>query len=257
MVQGYKFRQKHLRDQLSFNTDLVIAVSNAVKNVFVRNGVPENKIMVLHSGIKMAEKLEIFAQKNDIPYRNPLIFGFFGPVHPYKGVHILVEAFSKLPLGSARLVIYGTGPSHFYQSLMNKANSYVEFRGAFDDLGKMLMEFDVAVIPPIWEDNAPLVVLESQAGKKPIIGANIGGIPDFVQDGVNGLLFKAGDSEDLASKMKILIDSPYLIEKYKSNVKRPKSMQEHTSDIEQIYAQLLGQTNKRTISSELENIDVV
>ena len=256
MVQGYEFRQKYLRDQLSFNTDLVIAVSNGVKNVFMRNGVPENKIKVLHSGIKMAEKLEIFAQKNDTPPRNPLIFGFFGPVHPYKGVHILVEAFSKLPLGSARLVIYGTGPSRFYLDLMNKTNSYVEFRGAFDDLGKMLMEFDVAVIPPIWEDNAPLVVLESQAAKKPIIGANIGGIPDFVQDGVNGLLFEAGNIEDLASKMKKLTDSPHLVELFKGNIKRPKSMQEHASDMEQVYAQLLGQDKKNITSFKLETQNV-
>jgi len=241
MVWGYKFRQEYLRDQLSKNADLIIAVSNAVKDVFVQNGISENKIMVLHSGIKMAEKLEAYAEKNYIKPRNPLIFGFFGPVQPYKGVHILVEAFNKLPLGSARLLINGTGPSHYYQSLMRKANSYVEFKGSFDDLAQMLSEFDVAVVPPIWQDNAPLVVLEALSAKKPIIGANIGGIPDFVQDGVNGLLFEAGNSSDLAEKMTRIIKSPDLLETFKRNIKSQKTMREHSKDIEEIYRDQLSE----------------
>lgn len=240
MVWGYKFRQEYLREQLFKNTDLIIAVSNSVKNIFVQNEIPENKIMVLHSGIKAAEKLEAFAEKNDVEPRNPLIFGFFGPVQPYKGVHILVEAFNKLSPGSARLLIFGTGPSSYYQRLMCKANSFVEFRGAFDDLSRMLSEFDVAVVPPIWQDNAPLVILEALSAKKPIIGANIGGIPDFVQDGVNGLLFEPGNSSDLAEKMRKITESPNLIEIFKRNIKKQKTMKEHTKEMEVIYQNLLS-----------------
>lgn len=241
MVWGYKFRQEYLRDQLSKNADLIIAVSNAVKDVFVQNGISENKIMVLHSGIKMAEKLEAYAEKNPTKTRNPLTFGFFGPVQPYKGVHILVEAFNQLPPGSARLLINGTGPSAYCQSLMRKANPYVEFKGAFDDLAQMLSEFDVAVVPPIWQDNAPLVVLEALSAKKPIIGANIGGIPDFVQDGLNGLLFEAGNSFDLAEKMRKIIESPGLVESFKGNIKSQKTMREHSEDIEEIYRDQLSE----------------
>jgi glycosyltransferase involved in cell wall biosynthesis len=240
MAWAYRFRQEYLKDQLSRNTDLIIAVSNTVKDIFVQNGIPEDKIMVLHSGIKIAEKLEDYAEKNQINPRNPMIFGFFGPVQPYKGVHILVEAFNKLSPRSARLLIFGTGPSSYYQRLMSKANSFVEFRGAFDDLSRMLSEFDVAVVPPIWQDNAPLVVLEALSAKKPIIGANIGGIPDFVQDGINGLLFEPGNSSDLAEKMKRIIEFPHLIEIFKRNIKKQKTMKEHASEMEEIYQNLLS-----------------
>jgi len=246
MVWGYKFRQEYLRDQLSKNADLIIAVSYAVKDIFVQNGIPENKIMVLHSGIKIAEKLEAFAEKNYTKPRNPLIFGFFGPVQPYKGVHILVEAFSKLPLGSARLLIFGTGPSSYYQRLMSKANPFVEFKGAFDDLAQMLTEFDVAVVPPIWPDNSPLVVLEALSAKKPIIGANIGGIPDFVQDGVNGLLFEPGNASDLAEKMKRVIQSPDLVEAFKRNIKKQKTMEDHAQDMIELYDRLLMSSDTAT-----------
>ncbi len=242
MVWGYGFRQEYLKGQLSKYADLIIAVSNSVKDIFVRKGISENKITVLHSGIKLADKLRDLAEKNDIPPREPLIFGFFGPVQPYKGVHILVEAFDHLPLGSAKLLIYGTGPSHYYQALMTKANPYVEFRGAFDDLSKMLMEFDVAVVPPIWPDNAPLVVLEALSAKKPIIGANIGGIPDFVQDGLNGFLFDAGNPYDLAEKMKRIIESPDLVKAFKKNIKKQMTMQEHAKEMEEIYRNLLSES---------------
>jgi glycosyltransferase involved in cell wall biosynthesis len=254
MVWGYKFRQEYLREQLSKYTDLIIAVSNSVKDIFVQNGISEDKIIVLHSGIKVADKLRDFAEKNDIPPRKPLVFGFFGPVQPYKGVHILVEAFNQLPSGSAKLLIYGTGPSHYYQALMNKANSYVEFRGAFDDLAKMLMEFDVAVVPPIWPDNAPLVVLEALSAKKPIIGAEIGGIPDFVQDRVNGLLFESGNSSDLAEKMKRIIESPDLVKAFKRNIKKQMTMKEHAKEMEVIYRNLLSESlppKEDTSKSEL------
>ena len=256
-VFGYQFRQEYFRRLLSEDADLVIAVSKAVKRIFVQHGVPAKKIKVLHSGIKAAEELNKMAGETEQKVRNPIIFGFFGPVQPYKGVHILIDAFNRLPEGKARLLIFGTGSSDYVSHLMRQAKPGVEFRGAFDDLGKMLTEFDVSIVPPIWEDNAPLVVLESQAAKKPIIGADIGGIPDFVQDRVNGFLFKPRNAEDLAKKMKELINSPELVEQFKQNIKRPKSMKEHAVDIEQVYAQLLTPPEKSMVSLTAEMSDVV
>jgi glycosyltransferase involved in cell wall biosynthesis len=124
---------------------------------------------------------------------------------------------------------------------MSKANPGVEFRGPFDDLVQMIMEFDVAVVPSIWPDNSPLVVLESLSAKKPVIGANIGGIPDFVQNGLNGLLFEAGNSSDLAEKMRKITESPDLIGIFKGNIKKQKTMKEHTKEMEVIYQNLLSE----------------
>jgi glycosyltransferase involved in cell wall biosynthesis len=256
-VFGYQFREEYFRHLLSQDTDLIIAVSQAVKRIFVRHGVPQEKIRVLHSGIKATEELERVAAETSRKVRSPIVFGFFGPVQPYKGVHVLIDAFNRLPEGSARLLIFGTGSSNYVSRLMRMAKPGVEFRGAFDDLGKMLAEFDVAVVPPIWEDNAPLVVLESQAAGKPIIGANIGGIPDFVQHNANGLLFKAGDSEDLAKKMGELAASSPLVEYLGQNVKPPRSMQEHAADMEQVYTKLLANQEEMTISEAVETGDVL
>ncbi len=257
LVFGYQFRERYFRRLLSEDADLIIAVSRAVKRIFVQHGIQEEKILVLHSGIKVAERLEKLASQAKPEVRDPVIFGFFGPVQPYKGVHVLIDAFNRLPQNSARLLIFGTGGSDYVSRLMRQAKSGVEFRGAFDDLGRMLTEFDVAVVPPIWEDNSPLVVLEALSAKKPVIGANIGGIPDFVQDNVNGLLFKPKDAEDLAEKMKKIIASPHLVQRFRRNIKRPKSMQEHARDMERVYAQLCSKIKKRDTSFVTETSNVL
>ena len=240
LARDYLFREEYLRSLLSEKTDLIVAVSNCVKEIFVNHGIPEEKILVLQSGIKCLDRLQTFARSQTDSLRSPLTFGFFGPVLPYKGVHVLVEAFNLLPPGSARLVVYGTGDSDYILKLMTKANGNVEFGGVFRDLTDILPEFDVAVIPPIWNDNAPLVVLESLASGKPIIGARIGGIPDFVKDGINGFLFRPGDPFDLAEKMKEVIESPQLIHLFKKNIEPPKSMRQHAGEVLEIYQNLMA-----------------
>jgi len=245
LARDYLFRENYLRSLLSEKADLIVAVSNGVKEIFVNHGIPEEKVLVLHSGIKSRDRLQAFAQSGGDGAHAPLSFGFFGPVLPYKGVHVLVEAFNLLPPGSARLVIYGTGDSDYVLNLMKRAGRNVEFRGTFRDLTDILPEFDVTVIPPIWHDNAPLVVLESLAAGKPIVGAEIGGIPDFVKDGINGFLFKPGDASDLAEKMKRIIESPRLIHSFKENIKPPKSIRQHAGEVSDIYQNLTASRNIR------------
>lgn len=237
-IVGYRYREKFLKDQLLENADLIIAVSRAVKQRFAEHGIPKRKIKVLHSGIKQAEALESFARRSRARVGSPLTFAFFGPVLPYKGVHVLIDAFNRLPTGSARLLIFGTGDARYILRLMKKANRFVEFKGAFRNLTQIFPHFDVAVVPPIWHDNAPLVVLEALAARKPIIGARIGGIPDFVTDGNNGFLFEAGDAADLAGKMRSLIDSPESVERLKENIRTPKSMSQHAAELERVYREL-------------------
>lgn len=246
LAEEYLFREVYLRDLLVQKVDLLIAVSNYVKDRFIEHGIPQEKIAVVHSGIRSRDRLMEFARREPGALHDPLTFGFFGPVLPYKGVHVLVEAFNHLPPSSARLRIYGSGDSKYLLQLMKKANGSVHFGGAFKNLTDILPEFDVTVVPPIWHDNAPLVVLESLASGKPIIGADIGGIPDFVQNGINGLLFTPGDPLDLAGKMRKLLESPQLTASLRENIKPPKSMTEHARELSEVYMeQVTSKVGKR------------
>jgi glycosyltransferase involved in cell wall biosynthesis len=252
-TEGYRFRETFLRDQLVRNADLLIAVSRPVKRIFAQHGIPAEKILMLHSGIKQAESLESFARCTSEDNGGPVRFAFFGPVLPYKGVHVLIDAFNRLARRGARLLVFGTGDTSYMVKLMRKANSSVEFKGAFSRLTQILPQFDVAVVPPIWHDNAPLVVLEALAARKPIIGADIGGIPDFVNDGTNGFLFRAGDPEDLARTMQKVIDHPGIVRHFRQNITTPRTMRRHATELEEVYGRLL--TGREVSELEVDQAD--
>jgi glycosyltransferase involved in cell wall biosynthesis len=66
------------------------------------------------------------------------------------------------------------------------------------------------VVPSSWYEGFPNVILEAMRSKKPVICSNIGGLPEIVDNGETGLLFEAGNSEDLADKILYLWDRPQL-----------------------------------------------
>ena len=64
------------------------------------------------------------------------------------------------------------------------------------------------VLPSEWYENAPLSVLESLAMARPVIGAQIGGIPEMVREGQSGWLFPSGDVARLADRLRTVADLP-------------------------------------------------
>ena len=64
-----------------------------------------------------------------------------------------------------------------------------------------IRKYDALVVPSVWLETGPLVVLEAFAAGVPVIGSRLGGIAEMVRDGVDGLLFGAGNPEDLADKI--------------------------------------------------------
>ena len=79
----------------------------------------------------------------------------------------------------------------------------------------------------------------------PVITSNIGGMAELVRDGVNGLLFQVGDSQDLAKKIQIVIDKPDLIENLKKNVNPIIPMEDHAATIRRLYQSLMSNENSR------------
>ena len=96
------------------------------------------------------------------------------------------------------------------------------------------------MVPPIWYDNAPQVVFEALATKTPVIGSNIGGIPDFIKDGKNGFLFEAGNVEELKNKMAIIMENPSLINELRSEIQPMKTMEFHAKEMIDLYRAVLS-----------------
>jgi glycosyltransferase involved in cell wall biosynthesis len=137
-------------------------------------------------------------------------FLYVGRLSPEKGVDILIRAVSRCDAG--RLVIVGSGPEE--EALKRLAGelgaSRVEFAGykSGDDLKTILAEAQFVVLPSRWYENLPFAVMEAFAASKAVVASDIGGIPEMVDDGVNGLLFLMGDEDALVDRLGRLLRDP-------------------------------------------------
>jgi len=114
--------------------------------------------------------------------------------------------------------------------------------GRYDnrEVGRILSEVDVVVAPSIWYENAPLVIREAFLARKPVITAAFGGMQEWVQDEVNGLLFRPRDVEDLRSKLARFIADPDLVRRLSRSFPPVKSIAEDAQEMEARYRALLG-----------------
>lgn len=233
----YSKRAAYAKEMLNKYTDLNISVSNDVYNIFTKFGVSKNKNIVLPIGTKASE---IISHSNKKLNKNMITFGYMGGPQHIKGLYLLVSVFNSLSkyYNNINLVIYGVNKDVFEDSNnMTINNNSIYFKGnyKYSELNTILKNFDIGIVPPIWHDNAPQVVFEFLSAKIPVIGAKIGGIPDFVHNNENGLLFKAGNKTDLAQKMEMIIKNPTIINKFKKNIKPMKTMHEHVDELIKIY----------------------
>lgn len=231
-------RRKMLIENLN-DADVVIAKSKFQRELYVKHGVDESKIRALPSGIQVAGPVTSKIRKD---YSHPIKFGYIGVLAPWKGVHILIKAFSKIDQKRARLLIFGGGDKNYEDYLKILAKGFnVEFKGGYDHekLKHILSSIDVGVVPSIWYEVFGQTVVQLLAAKIPVIGSDIGGIPDLVLHNGNGLLFKAGDIEDLARKMETVVENPMILRKLRKGIRNVKTMQEHAFELERIYISLI------------------
>lgn len=136
-----------------------------------------------------------------IPQYDPgKYFLYVGRLAPEKGLVTLIRA---AILSNVNLIIAGTGPSEKElkaEAIEAKNIHFVGYKSG-DDLWKLISNSRAIVLPSEWYENAPISVLEAYACGKPVIGANIGGIPEMLKDGDTGLIFESGSIHDLAEKL--------------------------------------------------------
>ena len=191
-----------------------LAPSQHMRDRFVGFGIPAERITI--SGYGFDHSLFRGVSRTS---SGRLRFGFLGSLMLSKGPHLMLEAFARLPRDSASLTLYGAHvPYHGDDSYRRQlepllAQTGVELRGpiAHEHVPEALASIDVLVVPSIWEENSPLVIREAYLAGVPVIGARIGGIPELVEAGVNGLLFTPGDAVDLQRAMTRVIENRGLL----------------------------------------------
>jgi glycosyltransferase involved in cell wall biosynthesis len=132
-------------------------------------------------------------------------------LHPHKGVSVLLDALREIPEGERpHVLLIGDGP--LAGTLRTAAHGLpVTFAGdlAYADVQAQLAEGGIFVLPSI-EEGSPNVLLEALAHGLPVLATAVGGVPDLIQDGANGLLVAAGDAEALGRGIQRLRDDAEL-----------------------------------------------
>jgi len=105
---------------------------------------------------------------------------------------------------------------------------------------------DWVVVPSLWWENAPLVILESFRHRKPVIAADIGGMAELVQHGRNGLLFRRGDAGDLARIMSRAATEEGLWSSLRGGIAPVATMTDVAAAHARLYAQLLEFDERRS-----------
>ncbi len=158
------------------------------------------------------------------PTGHPLVFFFGGRLDPEKGIDLLLTAFKRLASPHVRLQIYGDGKARERVQKAAQADARIEYRGVYthEQIGALLNQIDVVVIPSVWHENMPLIMQEAQAAGVPTLVSDVGGMTECVTDGVNGFTFRVGDVADLQRKLQMIIDQPEILNKLKENMRTPQ-----------------------------------
>jgi glycosyltransferase involved in cell wall biosynthesis len=175
----------------------------------------------------------------------PLRFGYIGNYDPMKGIEVAIEAFRGISREQAALHCYGGSSPDYLRRLKRLAcpGNPPIFHGQYrrDDLPFILADVDVGIVPSTCEDTRPNVVLEFQAAGIPVIGSKIGGIPEQIDHGRNGLLFKPASAAALHAAISTVVRSPEMIVEWRSNLPSVFEPESSWRQMENIFAELVDE----------------
>lgn len=211
-LEGEYYRIKKVYNK---KIDWIVTPSRFYKQKLVEDGIEENHITAIHNFIEL-DKYNLDVQDDGYAL-------YIGRLSKEKGVLNLIEAFSSIEDG--KLFIAGDGPEkERIQDIIKERHlkDRIILLGYInqEEVKEYLRKARFVVVPSIWYENCPYSVMEALAIGKPVIGANIAGIPELVTDKVNGLLYKYDSISDLEAKMKILYENPELAKQYGKNAKK-------------------------------------
>lgn len=188
------------------NTRFVV-VSQSTKDEFVKRGLSEERIGVVHNAVDHDVYRPDFAAKSDTP-----LIGYVGRIKKYKCIENLLEAarivFGKLP--EARMVVAGSGD---HLEALKKTAAAIGIADRTDFIGHVGEKAKVdmlrrahVVANPSSKEGWGVTVIESNACGTPVVASNVPGLRDAVVDGETGFLVPHGDTEELAGKMLTLLE---------------------------------------------------
>lgn len=201
------------------NVSLLIVMTEFARGKLLEAGFRKDQIVVVPNPASVKDSATNPSAGQYVAYA--------GRLSPEKGVDTFLAAAERLP--NVPFKIAGDGP--LLSEMVSRAPSNVEFLGRLgsDDLREFYGRARLAVVPSVWFEQFPIVILEAMARGLPVIASRIGGLPEIVEDDVTGLLFEPRNAEDLVQQVRLLWEDPELCNRMGASG-RQKVMREYTED---------------------------
>lgn len=203
--------------------DCIISPSKFVRQKLIQDGIDKKKIKVINNFIDIDEyNLKI----EDDGYAL-----YVGRLSKGKGIFNLIEAFSNIK--DKKLYIAGAGPEEENIKSIIERNSLknIKILGYLNQnqVKEYIRKSSFVVLPSIWYENCPYSIMESQAIGKPIICSKLGGIPELVKDGEDGLLYNYNNVDELIEGINILFKDKKIRYNMGKNAKK-KAIRNYSKD---------------------------
>jgi glycosyltransferase involved in cell wall biosynthesis len=198
------------------NMPIIILESQAQINCVLQNGYRKEQVAWLpnFTPVRAEDEVIEFNKKYYNPDENHILF--VGRASYEKGVDVILDAAPLLKTGcTIHLVTGGPYMEHVNRRVRKEKLHNVDVVGilSYDETRKYYAKSDIVLVPSVWIESFCLVGLEAMANRKPVIGSRIGGIKDWLVDGVTGYHFEPGNARELASKVDYLLDNKSLATK--------------------------------------------
>ena len=179
-----------------------------------------------------------------------LRYGYHGPLAPFKGAHLPVAAFRRLPAGTPATLVYrgARPPEGAHDAYARGVLAAVEatpgarHAGPYapDEVGEALAAIDVLIVPSLCYENTPTVIYEALASGTPVIAAGEGGMRELVEEHVGGWLVPRDDPRALAELMARLAAHPEEVRRVAAGIRPVPALADHVAALGEVYAQALG-----------------
>lgn len=231
-----KFRQENV-NMINQYADWVIAVSDRVGDIAKSMGVLSEKVKTLYIGTKFAAN-QLPGKKWDGEILNLIYLGY---PRSDKGFWFLMEALKALDEELAKKihVTFATktddqGIVDYMHSLDSKYNEITWVNGyTHKNLNDILKTQDLGVVPVLWEDNLPQVAIEMAANGVPVLASDLGGAKELSD--ASDFVFKNGDVKDFEDRIREILTTPSIMDKYWQGYHKLRTMDEHIRELEKIY----------------------
>ena len=207
-VESYYY---HMRKTYGL-IDKIICPSEFLKKQLEKDEVLADKLVTMHNFVTVEQNRMDTSGSASRPEKEDYIL-YFGRYAKEKGIETLLKVCEQLP--DIPFVFAGSGP------LEDKVNQCSNVKNAGFQKGEVLQQLIAkarfSIYPSEWYENCPFSVMESQMYGTPVIGADIGGIPELIQEGKTGELFESGNVEELKEKILNLWNNKDVQVQYKEN----------------------------------------